>query len=765
VAGGARRGWRRLRWHVSPLRALPPFEQRTTHKVAADAIRWLPPVRISGETLPALFCQPDSSAAFRVRAPGGARVMASCGLLPQVWADHRGAVEFALTVRLPDTGWERRRTRSLDPGARWVDRRWRPLAIRLPEGPLRDVIVRVEARVTPGTDAARAWAVFGEPRVEWRRTPRESWRSVRALVDRVRAAGLRGALRQLRDLQASDEHAARYRQWVALNTPGPDALAALAREVAALPCQPLISILTPVYNTDPRWLRACIESVRHQVYPRWELCLADDGSTSAATARVLEEYAGDARIRLVRRAQNGGISAASNDALAMATGDFVALLDHDDELTPDGLAEIVRALNTVPDTDLIYSDEDKLDAAGERCDPYFKPDWSPEHVHSCNYICHLTVARTALVRELGGFRTGYEGAQDYDLVLRLIERTDRIHHVSKVLYHWRKIPGSVATSGLAKTWAMDAGARALQDAVARRRVDAAVVPGAAPGLYRVRHRIAGRPLVSIVIPTDARSREVGGRTIDLLANCVGSIASRSTYDNYEILVVDNGRLSDEAARLLQTIPHRRVTFQYSGAFNYSRKMNFGVGHSRGAHVVLFNDDVEVIGPEWMEALLEYSQQEPIGAVGARLLYPDGRLQHIGVVMGVCGMAAHAFHSHAGSSAGYGSSALIVRNYSAVTAACLMTRRDLYERLGGFDERFEFDFNDTDYCLRLRQAGYRVVYTPYAELYHLEAATSGLRRWNASDVEEMQRRWADVCERDPYYNPNLTRDFPDCRVKV
>jgi GT2 family glycosyltransferase len=253
--------------------------------------------------------------------------------------------------------------------------------------------------------------------------------------------------------------------------------------------------------------------------------------------------------------------------------------------------------------------------------------------------------------------------------------------------------------------------------------------------------------------------------VPLLANCVQSIVAKTTYDNYEIVVVDEGELSDVNRASLVGVRHRLVSYRRQGQFNYANTLNFGVAHSEGSQLMLFNDDLEIITPEWIEAMLEYSQQDVVGAVGPKLIYPDGRLQHIGVVMGVCGMAAHAFHSHSGASAGYGSSALIVRNYSALTAACLMTRRALYEGLGGFDARFVFDFNDTDFCLRLRAAGYRLVFTPYAQLYHLEAATFGARSWNAADLERMHTAWAGVCEHDPYYNPNLTRDFPDYRVRL
>jgi GT2 family glycosyltransferase len=274
--------------------------------------------------------------------------------------------------------------------------------------------------------------------------------------------------------------------------------------------------------------------------------------------------------------------------------------------------------------------------------------------------------------------------------------------------------------------------------------------------------------VSIVLPTAGRTRVIGDRTIDLLVNCVSSVVKKTTYDNYELIIGDDGSLPEAASAYLASVtevPIRRVSFPQPGGFNYGRKLNFIASHSRASHLLLFNDDTEIISPEWLEAMLEYSQQDAIGGVGAKLLYPDGRIQHMGIVMGVSGMAAHAFHGHPGSTPGYGASAQIVRNYSAVTAACMMTRRELYERLGGFDVRFQFDFNDIDYCLRLRKAGYRLVYTPYAELYHLEMATWGTRPWHAEEVEYMRQTWAEVCERDPYYNPHLTREYPDYRVRV
>jgi O-antigen biosynthesis protein len=569
-------------------------------------------------------------------------------------------------------------------------------------------------------------------------------------------------MRYLRALPASDEHAPRYRRWVALNTPTQEDLAIMTAKVASLVSQPLVSVITPVFDTDPRWLRACIESVRAQAYPRWELCLADDGSTCEATLVVLREYENVPRIRVVHLPRNSGIAAATNAALSVATGEFVAMLDHDDELAPEALYEVVRLLNRLPATDLIYSDEDKLDAAGERLDPHFKPDWSPEHFRSVMYLCHLLVIRASLVRDLGGLRSGVDGAQDYDLVLRVIERTSRVEHIPRVLYHWRKVARSTAGSGWAKPLAITAGQRALQQHVERCGLDAVVLPGPLPGLYRVRHRIVGSPLVSIVIPTAAGGSDRTPATGQLAA-CLRSIIQNSTYENYEIVLAEDAPPGGEALELLKSVSHCRVRSDALRSSNLARKLNFAVAHSRGTHLVLLNDDIQVIAPEWIEAMLEFSQQEAVGAVGAKLVYPDGRLQHVGVIVGVCGPAAHAFDGSPGGTEGHMASALVVRNYSAVSGACMMTRRGVYEKITGFDEQFSRDFIDIDYCLRIRREGFRVVYTPYAVLARLDAASNGASTWDPEDLATMRRRWADVCSNDPYYNPNLTRDFPDYRV--
>ncbi|MEO7274563.1 MAG: glycosyltransferase, partial [Vicinamibacterales bacterium] len=599
---------------------------------------------------------------------------------------------------------------------------------------------------------------------EWSRPAGEVKCSIATFARRIRTDGLSKSLELLRVTGITNHDA--YPRWVTRHTRKAEALAALAAEAQALPQQPLISIVTPVYNTDPKWLRACIESVKAQVYPNWEHCLCDDASSLPVTIETLREYEGDPRIRIRYASVNGGISVASNAALEQASGEFVALLDHDDELPPDALAEVVRYLAQHPDADVLYSDEDKLDLAGARCDPYFKPDWSPDHFLTCMYTCHFMVIRRTVLAEIGGFRTGYEGAQDYDLLLRLMERTTRIHHVPHVLYHWRKLPESTASAGAAKPWALDAGRLALEDYIRRTGLDAELLSGGLPGVYRIKRRIRGTPLVSIVIPTAGRYRTVRGNQVDMLAAAIRSVVEKTAYRHYELIVVaDAAGVLPETARALEGTRHQVLRFERLGLFNFSAKVNAGVAAASGEHVLLFNDDLEVTAPAWLEAMIEYAQESAVGAVGAKLLYPDGRLQHVGMVLGVAGVAAHAFHQHPGVSPGYAGSAVMVRNYSAVTGACLMSRRQVFHEVGGFDERFPIDFNDVDYCLRLGRAGYRVVFTPFAQLVHHESASFGARQQDLGAVAEMRRRWGSAIARDPYYNPNLTRDFPDYRLDV
>ncbi len=534
-----------------------------------------------------------------------------------------------------------------------------------------------------------------------------------------------------------------YQLWLRAHAVTSAQIRRIREEAARFAYRPQISIIMPVYNSDPAWLREAIESVRGQLYDKWELCIADDASTKPAVRALLRQYQGDERIKVTYLGENQGISGASNAALAMARGEFVGFLDHDDELKPDALYRVVRLLNERPDLDFIYSDEDKRSSDGRLVQPFFKPDWSPDLLLSTNYVPHFAVYRKQIVDEVGGLRSECDFSQDHDLALRVTERTDRIGHVALPLYTWRMVPGSAALEPEAKPKSIEAAKRALADAMQRRGSEAEIVAGPFSNTYRVCYRIRGQPLVSIIIPTRDR--------VNLLRSCIAKIDKKSTYSNYEILIVDNESSDEETLDYLKNSRHRCLA--YPGRFNFAGMINFAVREAAGEHVILLNNDTEVITPEWIEAMLEHSQRPEVAAVGARLLYPDGRVQHEGIIIGVGGSAVNVDHR------GYFNLGQMVRNVSAVTGACMMTRRDLFERLGGFDENLRVAFNDVDYCLRARERGYLIVCTPYAVLYHHEGATRG-RLHPQEDELYYRRRWGEPGKyRDPYYNPNLSVRLP------
>ena len=534
--------------------------------------------------------------------------------------------------------------------------------------------------------------------------------------------------------------------------------AALRTRQGFFAVQPVISVVMPTYNPKPAWLVEVIESVRQQIYPHWELCIADDCSSNAEIRTILERYQReDSRIKVVFRSQNGHISAASNSAIEVATGEWIALLDHDDLLSEQALFWVAEAINQKPDVRLIYSDEDKVDADGVRFGAYFKTDWNRPLFYSHNMISHLGVYHTALVREVGGFQVGMEGSQDYDLALRCIERIEdhQIHHIARVLYHWRVHQESTAMSGDAKPYAQLAGERALTAHLGRRGVDASVEM--VQGGYRVRYALPAQPpLVSLIIPTR--------NGLDLLRTCVQSVLALTTYPNYEILIVDNG--SDDPATLdwlagVQADQRVRV-LRDDRPFNYSALNNGAVLHARGELLGLLNNDLEVITPDWLDEMVSHALQAGTGAVGARLWYPDDTLQHAGVIVGLGGVAGHAHSRMLRHHSGYFGRASLLSAFSAVTAACLVIRKSIYEEVGGLNEvELEVAFNDVDLCLRVREAGYTNLLTPYAELYHYESATRGLddtaeksARFGR-EVQYMMQRWAPLLQHDPAYNPNLS----------
>jgi O-antigen biosynthesis protein len=548
-----------------------------------------------------------------------------------------------------------------------------------------------------------------------------------------------------------------YREWIRRHdTLTESDRQAIRTSIANMDDPPTISIVMPTFNPEPAWLHRAVDSVIRQLYPHWELCIADDASSAPGSRALVEEIAGlDPRIKVVFREKNGHISQASNSALGLASGQWVGLLDHDDELAEHALYCVARALAEHPGVRLVYSDEDKLDARGVRHDPYFKPDWNPDLCRSHNLFCHFGVYERALVESVGGFRPGFEGSQDYDLLLRCIERVpdDAIVHVPRVLYHWRVHAGSTASGATVKPYAEVAGQLALTQHLQRRGVKGAVER--TPLGYRVRYELPEKlPLVSLIVPTR--------NAMHLVRDCLESVQARTTYPNYEVLLIDNGSDDPEALAYFEELARRGVrVLRDDGPFNFSALNNRAVEQARGEVIGLLNNDIQVISPDWMTELVSHAMRPEVGAVGAKLLYPDDTIQHAGVLLGVGGVAGHAFHGRPRGAPGHFGRLGLVSGYSALTAACLFVRKSAYLEVGGLDEAgLKVAFNDVDFCLKLIRAGYRNVYTPYAELYHFESKSRGREDTPAkqarfaSEADCMVSRWGETLRRDPAYNPNL-----------
>jgi glycosyltransferase involved in cell wall biosynthesis len=536
----------------------------------------------------------------------------------------------------------------------------------------------------------------------------------------------------------------------------------LKRLAKALPSQPLISVLLPTYNTPRRWLIAAIESIRRQTYTNWQLCVSDDASTNPEVRHVLDSYARrDSRIDVTYRPVNGHISASSNSALSLARGEFVALLDHDDEFSPFALYAIALELNRTPDLDLIYSDEDKIDEHGGRYDPYFKSDWNPDLLTAQNCISHLGAFRTERLRAIGGFHEGVEGCQDWDIALRITEGIppSRIRHIPRVLYHWRAIPGSTALALEEKNYIDRTGRKMLTDHFRRLGVEAEVTP-VEGGHWRIRYAISREPLVSIIIPTRNQA--------ELLKRCLDSVREKTGYGNYEVIIVDNQSDEPETLDYLRQLEEQGIrVLRYERPFNYSAINNFAVKEARGELLCFLNNDMEVITAEWLEEMVSHALRPEIGAVGAKLYFPDKTLQHIGIVLGLGGPAGHILYKFNGNTGGYYNRARLVCNYSAVTAACMVLRKALFEEVGGFDEKnLPVSYNDVDLCLRILAAGYRNLYTPFAQLYHHESASRGEDTASANrsraqgEINYMWTRWGNLLLHDPGYNPGLTLSRED-----
>lgn len=524
---------------------------------------------------------------------------------------------------------------------------------------------------------------------------------------------------------------------------------------------PRFSIVTPVYNTPRRVLWEMLESVLTQTFGDWELCLVDDCSSEPHVRQLLEEaQRQDPRVRVRFREENGGIVAASNDAIEMAQGEFLALLDHDDELHPDALAHVHEALLGTPDADYVYTDEDKIDEHGHHLGPFFKPDWSPERMRTQMYTCHLSVLRRSLVKEVGGFDPEFEGSQDWDLVLKVTERARAVLHVPRILYHWRMIASSAAGGGeAAKPWAFEAGTRAVQAHCERIGLQARVERDVEhPGVYRLEPQLTEQPLVSIVMPTRGSVREVRYEQVVLVEHCVRSIVESSTYENYEIVVVADTSTPQNVLDSLREIAGEKLTLvPWDRPFSFSGKINVGAVRSRGEHLLLLNDDMEVATPNWIERMVMYSSLPQVGVVGGKLLWEDGRLQHV-VVRFEDGLPGHLYRGFAGDFRGYSNDVLIAQNTLAVTGACLMTRRELFEELGGLSTLLPNNYNDIDYCLKAYSSGRRVVYDPGLVLYHFESSSreTEVHDW---EKEQLCRRWLPFTAVDPFSNPNLRHGSP------
>lgn len=548
-----------------------------------------------------------------------------------------------------------------------------------------------------------------------------------------------------------------YQQW--LNNNESESIACVAKDINSFEYKPIISIIVPVYNPDKVWLVKCIESVVNQTYQNWQLCLSDDHSTQPHVRQVLDEYTvKDKRINAVFRSENGHISAASNSALEIADGEWIALLDHDDELHQHALYHAVKVMNDKPNTQLIYTDEDKIDQDGLRSGPHFKTDWNLDLLYSQNYVSHLGIYKANLLKNIGGFRLGYEGSQDYDLLLRYSREIDhaKIVHIPKVLYHWRMVEGSTAMASEQKSYTTEAGIKALKDHFTVLNKGVIVEKGKHENIYKVNWQIQDEPFVSLIIPT-YNAYEITKQAID-------SILNKSTYSNFEILLVDNNSDEPTALNYFKDIDkHDKVTvLRYPHPFNYSAINNFAVEKAKGEIIGLINNDIEVISPEWLTEMVSHAQREDIGCVGAMLYFGNETVQHAGIILGIGGVAGHSHKYFKRDVPGYFSRLKIVQNLSAVTGACLLVRKAVFNKVNGLNEDdLAIAFNDVDFCLKVNSAGYRNLWTPYAELYHYESISRGAEddpekifRFN-NEASYMKDTWKTNRKSDPFYNSNLT----------
>ena len=560
-----------------------------------------------------------------------------------------------------------------------------------------------------------------------------------------------------------------YMNWFEKNRPTENELQAQRIKCDSMKNAPFFSIIVPVYNPPIQYFKMAIDSALQQSYENLELILSDDCSTDPEVKRTIEYYRKrDPRVKPVYREVNGHISAASNSGLEIAEGNYIVLFDHDDLLPLNALYEVAKVIDENPDIDLVYSDEDKIDETGMHSMPHFKPDWSPESILSRNYLDHLVVFRSSIMKEIGGWRVGYEGSQDHDLILRFTEKTNKVYHIPKILYHWRIHKGSVASAEEAKPYAYIAAQKALTEALQRRDT-----PGTVDFLsgfmgYSIRLEIKDpNKLVSIIIPTKDKA--------DILEVCLESIFNKTSYPNFEVIVVDNNSGESDTFQLFdrwQKIePERFKCVRTEEPFNFAYLMNFGRQSATGEYLVLLNNDTEVISEDWLEGMVEQAQRKSIGVAGVKLLYPNDTIQHAGVVIGLGAAAGHVLVGEHRDGPGYFNYVNLLNNYSALTAACFMVRTEVFDEVNGFDEDFAVEYNDVDFCLRVREAGYRNLYIPHVELYHYESISRGhphLTKESTArhqhEVKLLRTRWSKYLEHDPHYNPNLSLRAQDFRMR-
>ena len=579
-----------------------------------------------------------------------------------------------------------------------------------------------------------------------------------------------------KDLQYGD-----YGGWIKYNEPKDADLKIQMKKKFDI--SPKISVVVPMFNTKEKFFKDLINCMINQTYSNWELCLAD--GSPKQNENLKKYYEKDERIKYKFLGENKGIAGNSNSAIEMATGDYIALLDHDDVLADYALYEVVYAINKFPNSEFLYSDEDKIDENDNRYDAYFKPDFAPDTLRCQNYICHFSIFKKELMKKLNGFQEGYDGAQDYDIFLRMAEQTkpENITHIPKILYHWRVHNESTAKlNSHAKNYAFEAGKKAIEDHLKRVGLEGEVSPGCIEGIYRIDYKVKGEPKVSIVIPNK------DGK--EILEVAINSILDKSTYSNYEIIVVENNSETEEIYEYYKKLiknPKIKIANYNTGkiitndnecnieytkknkrqvksGFNYSAIINFGVKNSTGEYIVQLNNDTELITPNWIELMLGFCQREDVGAVGVKLYFPDETIQHAGIIVGIGGIAGNRFKSIPKSGHGYFAKESMIENLSAVTAACIMTTKKIYEEVGWMDENLAVAFNDVDFCLKIREKGLLVVYNPFVEFWHYESKSRGqentpakIRRFQG-EMSRFEQRWPEILDSgDPYYNVNLSLD--------